>query len=172
MSMKVTKILMDEHQVILAKLKELEELLNRESSFILGKIDYYFDFIKCYSDEYHHAKEEDIYFQWMIAKNPSVEFGPIKCMLSEHNIFRALVADAKTAISDYKLNEREGELLKAKELLLEFIDALRMHIDKEDTILYRMADGMDQNDGDELMLEKFMAVNSRLSGKIEALQIL
>lgn len=166
MSMKVTKILMEEHQVILSKLNKLEVLLTNSNESILEQIEYYFDFIKYYSDEYHHAKEENIYFQWMIAKNPSVEFGPIRCMLSEHAVFRTLVEKAKSAILDYRENQNDIDMESAKNNLTEFISGLRMHIDKEDNVLYRMADNMNNSDGDELMYEKFMSSNKALAENI------
>lgn len=162
MSMKVTKILMEEHQIILRQLDRLEDLLDTSDNNIINEIDYYFDFIKYYSDEFHHAKEEDIYFQWMIAKNPGLEFGPIKCMLSEHDLFRTLVDNAKNAF-------KNNDIQLAKQNLTEFVAGLRMHINKEDNVLYKMADTLNDNDGDELMYGKFMESNHKLANKISIL---
>ena len=88
--MKTTQILMNEHQVILKELSELNSLLKQdhlENHKLLRSIG----FIQEYADNYHHAKEEEIYFKWMIEKNPSFKNGPIHCMLDEHDKGRIFI---------------------------------------------------------------------------------
>jgi len=164
--MKVTEILMAEHQTILKELKDLEQHLGLASPSkerILKSID----FIREYADEFHHAKEEDIYFKWMIDKNPGFKDGPIRQMLFEHDQGRELVTKAKKSLEDTTLDEdKQFELAKLN--LLEFIELLREHIQKEDSILYQMAERTNSfhHDGDELMMPLFNKVNEKFK-KIE-----
>lgn len=167
--MKTTEILMDEHKVILSKLEDLECLLKKDESSIECELDYYFDFIKEYSDDYHHAKEEDIYFKWMIERNPQVEFGPIARMLTEHDMFRTYVGNAKKSLAEYRLSKENNSLDDCRKNLQIFIVELRMHISKEDNILYQIAENINahEQDGDENMLERFIDIQNKYKDKIQ-----
>ena len=49
-------------------------------------------FIREYADRRHHGKEEDLLFEAMVDCGVPREYGPIACMLGEHEAGRALVA--------------------------------------------------------------------------------
>lgn len=155
--MKVTEILMKEHQFILERLSILNELISKRDSFDIYKVEESIRFIQLYADEFHHAKEEDIYFKWLGSKNPMYDNGPLPCMLSEHDQGRAFVKNAQEAIKEYKLGNEE-KMVDIIENLISFITLLRDHIHKEDNVLYNMAEKENSisGDGDAMMLDRFI----------------
>ncbi|MEK7691315.1 MAG: hemerythrin domain-containing protein [Bdellovibrionota bacterium] len=109
-----------------------------------------------YADTYHHAKEEKIYFPWLVRMQPDLEEGPVAVMLYEHDVGRKLMRSAQSSLD-------RGDRLEAARYFAEFRNLLREHIFKEDNILYAMADRVAQeNNGDSEMLPQFEAVAREL----------
>ncbi|MCB9061453.1 MAG: hemerythrin domain-containing protein [Halobacteriovoraceae bacterium] len=160
--MQVTDILMLEHQRILSQLNDAEELLEKPLKENLGKLDNFLVFITDYADSYHHAKEEEIFFNWMRSKNPSLDHGPLRCMLSEHDSGRELITGIKQSLKSYINGDLVQEDFIHSRLSI-FISLLRDHIEKEDRILYKMAEQLNDQfqDGDEIMLPKFVQVRKK-----------
>lgn len=165
--MKCTEILMLEHQVILKRMDILRKDLENGFPDNIDKVEKHCEFIGKYADSFHHAKEEEIYFKWIIEKQPSMEFGPVNVMLSEHNIGRGYVQSAIDGINAHKEGD-SSQLAVVKDGLNSFIDLIVPHIDKEDQILYKMAESLNlrSGDGDELMLEKFDSVAKKYESEI------
>lgn len=164
--MKVTDILRREHSVILQVLEQMQILFTgARYGENTDEILRYINFIQEYADDFHHSKEEDIYFIWMKNKNPSLEHGPLMCMLSEHEQGRILVKNAKIALDNFKASNDANNLIEMKKNLMAFSQLLNNHINKENEVLYPMAESLNESalDGDELMLEKFIVIeNSNL----------
>lgn len=156
--MRATEILKEEHQMIIGKLEILRTDLDSPLNESILLVEKAIKFIREYADEYHHAKEEGVYFKWLCEKNPMFnEDGPVQVMLSEHEQGRELVENAITALEKFKKGDLDSETI-LKSNLLSFISLLIAHIDKEDHILYPMADDIDQigdEDGDIIMLPEF-----------------
>jgi hemerythrin-like domain-containing protein len=135
---KPTQILSDEHRVIERVLGAVEKLAKGP----VGTLEPWkkaLDFIRHFADECHHFKEEKVLFPAIEAHGIPSEGGPIGMMLMEHEEGRSYVRAMFAAIS---LIEAKNEA--AKENLLSTAQAycrlLREHIQKEDEILFRMAD--------------------------------
>lgn len=134
--------LMNEHRVIERVLDALEQFCeNLESSGAEDRaaLARFADFFQQFADHFHHGKEEDILFAEMNKHGFSSDFGPVAVMLHEHDQGRAAVkilreAGANTE-ADWSDDERERVIAAARE----FIVMLRAHIQKEDQILYPMA---------------------------------
>jgi hemerythrin-like domain-containing protein len=140
--MQATEILMNEHRVIERVLGCLETAAQRlkagkdvDASFFTDAAD----FIKGFADGCHHHKEEDVLFKVMVTHGLSEESGPIAVMLEEHEearrFTRAMRAGAerlatgdRTAIEDVASNA------------LDYVALLRRHIEKEDKVLFPLAD--------------------------------
>jgi len=156
---------MDEHEQILNRLIILEEALKRplvEGPFLV--VSEIIDFIKHYADEFHHAKEETVYFEWMRGKNPSLDQGPLHCMLNEHNQGREYIEQASHALEQVRQGATDKEQV-VRNSLNHFIELLRNHIQKENEVLYKMAEQLDQTaqDGDKVMLPHFMRLQDEFS---------
>jgi hemerythrin-like domain-containing protein len=164
--MKVTTILMDEHKVILRVLGYIEQDLASLDIIKanINKFSFYFEFISEYSDKLHHKKEEDVYFKWIADNNEQLKNGPIARMLEEHTIFRDLKSKAESNLNIYLEHNEESYLDRMKDNLIDFIIMLRSHINKEDTILYKMAEKLNVGleNGDDLMLPEFKKIQLEL----------
>lgn len=135
---KPTQILSDEHRVIERVLGAVEKLAKGP----VGALEPWkkaLEFIRGFADQCHHFKEEKVLFPAMEAHGIPSEGGPIGMMLMEHEEARSYVRAMFAAIS---LIEARNEA--AKESLLSSAQAycrlLREHIQKEDEVLFRMAD--------------------------------
>lgn len=125
------KRLVDEHTLIKkylallpAVIKSADPATQPGKQLILEGLD----FIRFYADKFHHAKEEDILFEYT-DKNLDI----IKTILTDHEAARGHVRAAGEAV---KINDRDAiaqHLNAYKELLSE-------HIKKEDEILYPWID--------------------------------
>lgn len=167
--MRATEILMEEHKNILKVLDRLEFLIALPLIENLEEVEFIVAFVQEYSDGYHHTKEEDIYFKWISKSSPSLENGPVHCMLSEHTTFRDLTMNAKNALESFKDN---GSIKAADAVFgsLEiFTGLLRSHIEKEDGMLYQMAERLDASSecGDKEMMPDFNEVEREFRPKVE-----
>lgn len=91
------------------------------------------DFVRNFADRCHHAKEEGILFKAMAAKGVPVEHGPLGVMLAEHDGGRLLVRQAADALE-------AGDLSQAAAHLTDYSALLRQHIQREDNVLYAVAE--------------------------------
>jgi hemerythrin-like domain-containing protein len=140
--MKATKILMDEHRVIERVLDALEATADRldqgetiDPAFFLDAAE----FIRGFADGCHHHKEEGVLFVAMNAAGMPTEAGPIGVMLAEHEQARALTRALREGAARMKSGDRAAaaQVLNAAR---GYVRLLRQHIQKEDRILFPMAD--------------------------------
>jgi hemerythrin-like domain-containing protein len=150
---RATEILSDEHRVIERVLGAVEKLARGP----VGALEPWkkaLEFIRGFADECHHFKEEKVLFPAMEAHGIPNEGGPIGMMLMEHEEGRSYVRAMLAAIA---LIETGNEA--AKESLLGSAQAycrlLREHIQKEDEILFRMADDVIAADEQKKLLAAF-----------------
>jgi hemerythrin-like domain-containing protein len=142
MKQDITQRLKDEHQLILRMLVLLEKnaLLTEQGAFS----DYQFyldgvDFIRNYADRFHHAKEEDILFEALIANGMPRANSPVAAMLMEHDLGRAFVKGMEEAAT----RALSGEADQGAAIVSNargYLELLREHISKEDEILYPLAE--------------------------------
>ncbi|MGC9472191.1 MAG: hemerythrin domain-containing protein [Bacteroidales bacterium] len=140
--MKATKQLKDEHEGIKIMLSVMGKIagnleqggeLNRDHfTGILG-------FLKGFTDQCHHGKEEGYLFPAMVKRGIPEHGGPVGVMLHEHRLGREYVAAMSRAFEDWK----DGDSSAAERIISavrEYVDLLRNHIEKENNILFNMAD--------------------------------
>jgi hemerythrin-like domain-containing protein len=110
------------------------------------------DFIQNYADAWHHAKEEDHLFPALEAAGMPRDSGPIAVMLHEHVMGRSYARK----ISDH-LEEATHRDAAARSAVLNYTLAyanlLTGHIQKENGILFNMADRILRPE-DHIRLEK------------------
>jgi hemerythrin-like domain-containing protein len=138
-SEKATELLSDEHRVIERVLAVLQKLTTRPVENSLDCWRKALDFFSHFADQCHHFKEEQVLFPAMEEHGIPREGGPIGMMLMEHEEGRGHVRSMLAALT---LAEARNEA--AKDTLLEnaraYLRLLREHIQKEDEILFRIAD--------------------------------
>jgi hemerythrin-like domain-containing protein len=151
---KATEVLMDEHRIIERVLAVLERLTRTPVEKSLESWKKALDFIRNFADKCHHLKEEKILFPAMEEHGVPREGGPIGMMLLEHEEGRGYVRSMVAALT---LLEASDEA--AKETLLgsakAYLDLLREHIQKEDEILFDMADEVIPEEEQKKLLRTF-----------------
>jgi hemerythrin-like domain-containing protein len=115
--------------------------------------------IKNYADGFHHAKEENLLFPLMVTKGFSAQYGPVAVMLHEHDQGREYVKGMTEGIALYKEGD-EGAVSMIYRNMLGYISLLRDHIEKENNILFRMADQSLSGSDQEGLLTEFSKIEN------------
>ena len=136
---KATEVLRNEHEVIARVLAVVAKLATKSVEGSLDSWKKALDFFRHFADQCHHFKEEQVLFPAMEKRGIPRDEGPIGTMLMEHEEGRSYVRSMLAAIA---LVEAKNEA--AKEVLIDYAKAylrlLKDHIQKEDEILFRIAD--------------------------------
>ena len=142
MKTNVTQVMVNEHTLILRMITLIEkntELLEqgkfRNWQFYLDAVD----FIRNYADRFHHAKEEDVLFVELIKNGMPKKQSPIEAMHMEHDEGRAHVQAMEEA-AQQALEGETGQAAIIAEHARGYAALLRGHIEKEDDILYPLAE--------------------------------
>ncbi|GAM09075.1 hemerythrin HHE cation binding domain protein [Geobacter sp. OR-1] len=162
----ITKALVDEHKLILRMIALLERNAALTTTGLFSNWQFYLDgveFIRNYADRFHHAKEEDVLFEALVKNGMPREHSPVAAMLMEHDKGRAYVkgmeAGAKEALAG--LHGRENSVARNA---LSYASLLREHIDKEDTILYPLAERLIPESMRDEILAEYERAELRVSG--------
>lgn len=151
---KPTQILSDEHRVIERVLSALEGLTELPVKESLANWEKALDFIRNFADQCHHYKEEKVLFPALEEHGIPRDGGPVGMMLIEHEEGRSYARGMAAAIVQI-----EGGDQSAQNALFEnarsYLRLLREHIQKEDDILFRMADEVIPADEQKQLLKRF-----------------
>jgi hemerythrin-like domain-containing protein len=142
--MQATAVLRTEHEVIQQVLDCVEELADRATQ--TGLIDLVsareaLDFLGAFADRCHHAKEEQCLFPALHLKGLPKHVGPVAVMLDEHDQGRAAIQWMRRAVADAERDPEAAAQRFAKSARA-YVELLRDHIDKENGVLFPMADQM------------------------------
>jgi len=137
------ELLMQEHRLIERALDAMEGWITTlgpgSESDDKAELARFVSFIRGFADAYHHGKEEDILFVVMVEHGFPREVGPIPVMLREHDLGRSLVS-VLDGLAKQPATWSEQDRDTLARTVREFSALLRQHIQKEDQILYPMAD--------------------------------
>jgi len=164
--MKPTEQLKEEHKAIKLMLEILNKVCERLES---GKavnpehLEKIVEFIRVFADRCHHGKEEDLLFPAMEEAGIPRQGGPIGVMLLEHNMGRDYVKRLSDAVNKYKTGDRTISD-KIVENARNYIALLTPHINKEDNILYLMADMRVPKEKQDELLAEFEKVETERMG--------
>ena len=163
MKTNVTQVMMKEHQLILRMIALVEKTAGRVARsefrnwrFFLDAVD----FIRNYADRFHHAKEEDVLFTALVKNGMPEKQSPIEAMLMEHDAGRAHVRGMEEA-ARRALAGDESDIPALLEHAQGYAELLRGHIDKEDTILYPLAERVLPKEVRPAMLDAYRAAEGR-----------
>jgi len=144
---------MQEHRVIEKVLDATERMLwsgTTDRDFLTRALD----FFRNYADRCHHAKEEGELFPVLETLGVPRQGGPIGCMLQEHDEGRHLLG----VVADNLEAAQRGDRTATHNLhqaARRYVAMLRQHIQKEDNVLFVMADQLLGPDEQQQMLEAF-----------------
>ncbi len=150
---KPTEILKEEHENVLQKLDALEEVISHldKKEEISAKLKELASFFS--TDIWiHFTKEEEALFP-EIEKFMPRESGPLGVMLIEHEDLRNTNTELQPAIDEYFRDSDNLEVTgRIQKYGAHFIGVLRDHINKENNILFMMADmHLDQTQIDKVI---------------------
>jgi len=155
--MKATQELINEHKAVLVALQILDKVaaaITAKNDQAPGDLERLLDFFKGFVDRCHHGKEEDVLFPELMRRGVKREGGPIGVMLSEHEVGRGHVR----AMADGLARLRGGDAAAAAaihEHARAYHEVLQSHIDKENNILFPMADRFVPEDAAARLAEQF-----------------
>ena len=163
MKTNVTQVMVDEHKLILRMIALVEkntELLEEGKfcnwRFYLDAVD----FIRNYADRFHHAKEEDVLFVELINNGMPKKQSPIEAMHMEHDQGRAHVRALEEA-AEKALHGATGQAAIIAENAKGYATLLRGHIEKEDDILYPLAERVLPEEVRAKMLEAYAQAEAK-----------
>jgi hemerythrin-like domain-containing protein len=140
--MQPTEILMTEHKAVLMALGILEEAgqaLVFGSPTATQDLAQLLDFFRGFVDRCHHAKEEMSLFPELVKRGVPQEGGPVGVMLSEHEKGREHVRRIQASLEAFERHEA-GAAAQALDAIQAYRTLLEAHIQKEDRVLFPMAD--------------------------------
>lgn len=147
-----TQGLMDDHVVIVRMLDVVEAAAERIAAgggLPGGWWDEVIAWLRTFADRNHHAKEEKALFPAMVKAGLPSQGGPIAVMLAEHDQGRDLI-QAMAA----------GEAAQRSANARHYVRLLRQHIDKENGILFPLADSVLDDQARLAVAREFEAVEA------------
>ncbi|OPZ82941.1 MAG: Hemerythrin HHE cation binding domain protein [bacterium ADurb.Bin429] len=139
--MYATDQLRADHEGILVMLSVLERLaddLHAGRAVNLDHLEQILDFLRTFADTCHHGKEEDLLFPALGRAGLPAEGGPVGVMLLEHTQGRAYIRGMMDALE--ALRAGKGGATDFARNAYGYVELLRAHIDKENDILFVMAE--------------------------------
>ncbi len=147
-----TDLLRDEHSVILGALDLFERAADRAEAggavadaWWTGAVAW----LRAFADKNHHAKEEAALFPAMVKAGVPSEGGPIAVMLEEHVEGRRLVSTIDTAAGAARLAACRA-----------YVALLRAHIEKENGIVFPLAEAVLDEQATRGLRREFDAVEA------------
>jgi len=155
--MTATEDLRAEHEgirVMLRILAKVCETLESGKKVDQNHLEGIIEFLTVFADKCHHGKEEEMLFPELEKSGISKDRGPIGVMLSEHDEGRGFVRGMKEGVGKIKA----GGPFAATQFTgsaRKYIDLLSRHIDKENDVLFPMADEVLSKETQDRLRENF-----------------
>jgi hemerythrin-like domain-containing protein len=149
-----TEVLKEEHRVIEKVLNALERLAKAAETSAPAEWEKAIDFARNFADKCHHLKEEKLLFPALEERGIPREGGPIGMMLAEHEEGRGYVRAMAAALESAAKDPLASRAILQKKAAA-YIRLLREHIQKEDEVLFQMADGVLSSEEQKTLLREF-----------------
>ncbi len=160
--MKATDALRDEHEGILAMLAVVEAAAYRlrdGKSVPLDLMSNAAGFFRNFADKCHHHKEEGELFPMLLQHGMPGDGGPVGAMLEEHEQGRALVRRMQDAADKFAAGDMSARTALVSSTL-EYVKLLREHIEKENSVLFPMADNLLSDSEQHTMHDAFERIEA------------
>jgi hemerythrin-like domain-containing protein len=155
--MKATDDLKNEHQGIELMLRILQSIagkLGKGEQIASGQLNGIMEFLSVFVDKCHHGKEEEFLFPALEAAGVPREGGPIGVLMSEHEQGRRLVARLKKAVTNYIAGDKDATA-EFQVVVDEYAVLMIHHIEKENNVIFAMADAKLDSFKDDELFESF-----------------
>ena len=165
--MKATSVLKHEHEAILLVIGAAEKeaaYTAKTAKLHAQTIREMADFFKNFVDRCHHGKEEKQLFVMLHERGMPTKTGLLAVLLHEHEQGRIFVRAVAKAVAG-KGVPGAAAIRKAKKNLAAYAQLLRAHIDKENDVLYPIADRLLKPVDQKNLVEAFDKVESQELGE-------
>ncbi len=165
----VTQVMVEEHQLILRMIALLEKNTEQLEAGRFRDWQFYLDavrFIRNFADRFHHAKEEDILFEALVKNGMPKDNSPVAAMRMAHDQGRAFVRAMEEAAQKAQAGEL-GQIPVIAENARGYARLLRDHIDKEDHILYPLAEKVLPEEVRPAMVEGYRQAEAAAAAGLE-----
>lgn len=155
--MKATDELKNEHQGIELMLRILQAIagkLGEGEQIDSGQLNGIMEFLSIFVDKCHHGKEEEFLFPALEAAGVPREGGPIGVLMGEHEQGRRLVARLEKAVTN-TISGDKAATSNVQVIVDEYVALLTQHIEKENNVLFAMADAKLDTAKDNELFEAF-----------------
>jgi hemerythrin-like domain-containing protein len=147
--MKCTEFVLQDHAILRRGLDVLDGMVKKLEDgerIEIADVVSILKFLRLFGDQYHQSIEENVLFPALLCAAPLES--PLSHMLTEHSEERSLVAAIENALKfkvgiDFVRSSRQLSVL------------LRNHLDKEDTVLRRLADQVLSAAEDNIIVAEF-----------------
>lgn len=155
--MKATSELIKEHQGIELMLRILKAIVKKIECDEEIPIDHFggiIEFFKIFVDKCHHGKEEEFLFPALEAAGVVRDGGPIGVMLHEHEEGRKIIERLSRAVENFN-KEGKTNTTEIRTAGNEYIELLKNHISKENSVLFPMAENLLDTNTDSALYASF-----------------
>ncbi|MFA4965905.1 MAG: hemerythrin domain-containing protein [Thermoleophilia bacterium] len=155
-----TRQLADEHEYVKLVVGAMDAevaYIGRTGRVHADRVAQMIDFTRNFTDGDHHAKEEELLFP-LLEKRSAAAGGTVSVLLSEHEAARDCIRAIDAALPAAEHNE-EARAVIAENLKL-YAYLLPLHIGKEDTVLFPLADELLDMDDLRLLAAEFARVEA------------
>jgi len=165
--MKAIEDLVEEHHAVEVALQILEKVAaatgagDRQAPDHLSEL---LDFFKGFVDRCHHGKEEDVLFPELERRGVKRDGGPIGVLLAEHEIGRGHVRSMAERLQALRGGDA-GAAAGIGEHARAYREMLEAHIQKENNVLFPMADRLVDQDTAEDLAEQFEGIERERVGE-------
>lgn len=160
-----TQLLRDEHALILEALDAIERKVSALEAGAAPDRAYFekaVQFLRTFADQCHHGKEENLLFKIMVDRGFPRQAGPIAVMSYEHDTGRSFIRGMTEGAA--ALGTDPGAAKRIVENGREYISLLRSHINKENNILFPMADNVLTPEDQERLGKEFERFEAEETG--------
>jgi hemerythrin-like domain-containing protein len=158
--MKSTRLLKADHDIILRALHVLREIIAElEQGKEIDNTDVrsLLAFLRDFADGCHHVKEEVIFFPALVEAGLPFGDGPVRVMSYEHERGRTLTSAMSESLDH---NKKEDFLIAARR----YITLLTEHIEKENKVLFDIADRTLADEEDQKVADAFEEFEKTIVG--------
>lgn len=164
--MKPTEDLIHEHQAIKVMLSIMSKIavnIRNGEGVDNDDIAKIVNFLRVFADKCHHGKEETSLFPALVEAGIPNEGGPVGVMLHEHVLGREYIREMETSADSLKAGYSESAQSLAGSLI-NYVNLLQNHIQKEENVLFKMADKVLSAAQQDSIYEQFEKIEEDVVG--------
>lgn len=157
---------MHEHKaikVMLGIMARIADRIRQQGEADPEDIDKIVDFLKTFADKCHHGKEETVLFPALLDAGLPKQGGPIGVMLHEHELGRGFIRDMSEEVNAMRKADQPA-YNRTADAMLQYVNLLTNHIQKEDNVLFPMADKLLSSDRQEEIFQEFERIEEEVVG--------